>query len=293
MLTIEALKHLEQRAVASAHPEIQDCGGIPYLVLPDGVRAESLERFCEAPTRFRGTFKTRRTSDFVAYVIANLSDDGLHTPIFVDPDTMQAHAIFGLGHESRPGWGEHSAALVLQEDPAYSALLKRQSTDENPRAFSQLQFLDFIADWRKDLLFFIEGDEVAPLDHAAVVKSVRSLSVETRSDEDSTVGNFNAARTTMESVDIRARSGSILPGRFEFHCKPYDEFDERRIECQLRSSVTASDKTVRLMYRIMGLERLRLAIADEFVTRLSSGFKSAGSQAGYDIRIGTFTKGKP
>lgn len=287
MIDKEALNFLESRLVAASNPQVKGLnvpGDTPYLVLPDGVVPQSLEKFLASPVRYRGTFTTRRISDFVKYIQMNMETVPAKAGLFIDPDAMTGEAILDLGLPGSPGWCEHTAILTPKELPAYAAL-----TSRNLKEFSQLEFIDFIADWETQLRFFTEEDL---FDHGDVVKAVRNISVQAKQGADTTVGNFKAERSTMEAIDIQSKDGMRLPEGFIFSCRPYDELSFRKFTCRLRGVVDSTRNTAKLFYRITELDITKLLMADEFLKNLEYQLQKKDlSSLCNGAHIGTFKKG--
>lgn len=287
MISKEALQFLQDQFVAACRPT-PFVEKTPFLVLPDGVSMQSMEKFLEHPVRFRGTFKTRRISDFVGYMRSH-NEAASSTALFVDPDTIQAIAMLDLGDSELPGWGEHRAELKLAETPAYAALVNRSTTEMKTHELSQLQFIDFIADWAGHLEFFT-GAEIHQ--NSAVIAAVRSISVQAKASTDNVVRNYGAERSTMEAIDISAKDGQKLPEGFMFTCKPYDEFRARTFNCQLRAVTDSTKGTAKLFYRITALDAFKLEIADEFLERINSRLTDERlTDLANSARIGMFAKG--
>lgn len=297
MLTKEALEFIRGLAVASANPDLrgQDVPGeIPYVFLPTGVSSESMEHYQAAPSRFRGEFTTRRISDFGAYVkdnhVAGKAGETGDTRVFIDPDDFKAVAIFGLGTHSTPGWGSHVANLEPRMMAAYASLLHHSNTNENRRAFAQLDFVDFIADWQKHLQFYDE--EEAPIDIPLATKLVRTLSATAEKKSEHAVGDYSERLSEMERIEVKSREGQSLPAGFKFTCVPYEELPERTFNCVLRSVVDTNNR-VKLLYRVVGHETAKLEIADEFLAKVRGELAGRGlAELGESARIGKFKQGR-
>lgn len=293
MLTKEALEFIQKLSVASANPVLQfdgEPGEIPYVFLPQGVSAASLEHLQAVPSRFRGEFTTRRVSDFGAYVKDNVRADALlaagEVRVFIDPDDIEAVAIFGLGTQGAPGWGSHRANLVPQTMAPYSALLEGANTNENRRSFSQLDFIDFISDWQRHLQFYDESE--APIDIPLATKLVRTVTAKSESKSEQSIGNYSEHRSDMEAIEVKSKEGLSLPAGFHFACTPYEELPERTFNCVLRSVVDQNQR-VKLLYRIVGLETAKLEIAGEFLVKVRGELTGRGlASVGEGARIGKF-----
>jgi uncharacterized protein YfdQ (DUF2303 family) len=136
---------------------------VPTMLVPQGYNLESLERYQDAPSRFRGTFATHSLEDFAAYV--NGQDNA---EVFVDTDDMAAMAFFDLGAPGLPGHAEHRGKLALRKTAPYQAVL-----NAHERAFGQKELAHWIEDWHG----YLEGEsttgaELSPKQLANMVRKI-------------------------------------------------------------------------------------------------------------------------
>jgi Uncharacterized conserved protein len=102
MITIETLKHLEDRVIATNNPTIHNMTNIPFTFLPEKIRAESLEKLDHAPAQFRDIYKTHHTSNFVNYIKTHHSKKKPKPRIFIDQKTMITRTILDLNLHTNP-----------------------------------------------------------------------------------------------------------------------------------------------------------------------------------------------
>lgn len=295
MITKEVLDALGAMAVAAGSPPMhQLTSGIPFVYLPAGVESKSMEGYLPAPTRFRGTYTTRRASDFAAYVALNHVEDDDTVPdtrIFVDPDTMKATAHFGLGNHADPGWGDHVANLAPRMLPAFSALLananERTGAGEKPKEHTQQQMLEFFRDWRECVTFTDDSGKV--ISFAAAIAAISSAKVTSKAELESSIESHGNRVSALEESSRRAMTGDKLPTAFTFTCPPYDEIDDFEFECALRSESRGT--VITFMYRIDALEARKLEIADAFVALLRDNLNSNDCERlADDTRVGVFSR---
>lgn len=263
---------LEQSAVeqicALAHAQatntrlnLYEHGGV---VLPKEYTLTELERFAEAPYRFRGLFSTRVLEEFIAYVNATGRE---HSGVFVDADNGKAKAVIDLGDDARPLWSEHRASLTLKQTPEYEALLRSMNT-----VFSQLDFIDFIED-RPECFHFVtdfNAENAASINIPAAIAAIRKLTINSQGQSTTEVGDFAASHSATDMIEIKAQ-GNPLPGGFEFSCPPYDGFAMKTFRCRIRA--LTDGKSPALKVRILGLNQAQEAIALEFRELLKAGVK--------------------
>lgn len=233
---------------------------IPTVMVPEAASVASLEKYQAAPARFRGTMATRLLSAFTGYLAGAVD---ANSGIFIDPDNMRATAYIDLGTPGAPQWRQHQAKLTLDDTPAYAAV-----TGHAGKAHSQRDMTDFVEDWADNIRFWtdLECQHRVPL--AEALTTIRHLTLKAKHQGDHHDGDFKASRSTMEEVEV-ASGEKPLPACFTFTTPPYMDFEERTLTCRLRATTT-DGKTPALLYRIMGLDRLKEALAEEFKSLLQN-----------------------
>jgi len=254
-------------AAKLAQEEINIYSGISAVVIPDGYKLDGLERLKPEPDHFRGTFHTPVLSQFTGYIDQNGT---ANTGVFIDQATMTAKAILDMGDHDQPQWGKHRASVTLDRTPAYAELMRF-----NDKFMDQQAFIDFAEDWQDNIQFYGDGmvDGQAVINtpaFAQVIKTLRKLKTSATASSENEVGNFNAARSALESIEITA-GGEQPPTGFQFETIPHDGFYAVQFDCQLRA-ITA-EKTVRLKFRIVQLAQHQEQIAAQFRDRIVSGIK--------------------
>jgi len=231
----------------------------------------NLERYMDTPLRFRGEFSTTRIKDLAAYLKNNPQEHD----IFLSREAMSATAIFDRGTMGDPGWCEHQAKLALRPTPEYDAVLNKDMAD-----MSQTQLQHFCEDWEDHIEFWLDGQT---MEFGTAIQRLRNVTIESARKTESSVGDFAASRSSMESVEIGSQRDK-LPDSFLFSITPYEGFVPREINCRITAR-TGGDK-IGLAYRIMRREALIDSIADEFRTLIEQ-------QCGYDaeIYVGNYTPG--
>lgn len=260
---IESLVH----AAAIGHPGTD----VPTMLVPKGYELQSLERYQDAPSRFRGCYSTRSIEDFAAYVTAEAV-----ARVFVDTESMDALAFFDLGAPEHPGHADHKALLTLERTAPYTSLLCANGT-----AFAQKDLAHWIEDWHA----YIEGESTngESLSPKQLATSVRRIEMKATSERTHEEGDWNVKRTGMDALD--ASAGTNTPAFIRFTCLPYEGLKVRTFEIRV-SILTDADKP-KIKLRIMGLEGIQEEIAKEFKDVLG------GALPGDDISVllGNFAPG--
>lgn len=221
---------------------------VPTLLVPDGYKLASLEKYQTAPSRFRGSFATSSIEDYGHYV--NAEDEA---SVFVDIDAMRAMAYFDLGNAATPGHGEHTASLKLEKTGAFDACLSA-----NGYGFTQKELAHWIEDWHHCITGIDSNGE--ELTAKQLANAVRKIEIKATSESSHEDGDWNTKRSGMDALD--ASAGDSTPDTIRFHCLPYEGLAYRTFE--MRVSIMTDDTKPRLKLRIIGLETAKEEMAKEF-----------------------------
>jgi uncharacterized protein YfdQ (DUF2303 family) len=242
---------------------------VPTLLVPDGYSLESLEKYQENPSRFRGTFSTESIEDYGNYV--NAEDEAR---VFVDVDAMRAAAFFDLGNPSAPGHGEHRAYLKLEATGAYVACLAAHDS-----SFAQKELAHWIEDWHHCITGIdSNGEDLTAKQLANAVRKIEIKATSERSHED---GDWNTKRSGMDALD--ASAGDATPDIIRFHCVPYEGLAFRTFE--MRVSILTDEIKPKLKLRIIGLETAQEEMAKEFKQVLADELEESAT-----LLLGSFSK---
>lgn len=257
---IQALAHAEQINKTIAETDLFT------VALPNGYHLKDMEKFGNQPNRFRGHFTTHLIDEFADYLNANATEN---TGIFVDSKKSTAHAIIDMGHGGNPKWGAHKASLTLKPTPEFTAL-----TANKDIALSQLTIIDLVEDWPECFTFQDGSKDGEVMGLSAAIAAIRKLTLKQASDTTTEVGDFNAAISEFDKIEVNA-NGAPLPKGFLYTCTPYEGLLQVRFECRLRAMY--NDKTVQLKYRILAYDRILDDIAVEFKDTLKAKIKTLAS----------------
>ncbi|WP_026601451.1 DUF2303 family protein [Methylomonas sp. 11b] len=252
-------------ALSVVESQINTLSALDYNValLPENYKLEGLEKFGNAPIRFRGNYKTTLIDEYIKYVNDHGTPD---STVFVDETTMTSKAIMDLGRPDQPLWGSHKAELSLIKTPEYQAILQYDNTK-----LEQQALIDFAEDWADNISFFDNQEQ--RLDFRKTINTLRKLKINANAESEQTVGNYAAARSTLEQVEIKAGQEE-LPAYFTFHCIPYEGFPLVLFTCQLRA--INDQKQVVIKYRIMQLPVKQTEIANCFKDLLQGDIDAEG-----------------
>lgn len=245
---------------------IREVAEHPVALIPDGYRLADLEPFMKRPARYTGTFRTREIGAMQSYLEAHLTEE---TRLFIDPDNMDARAIFDMGRPDAPAWRAHTALLTLSLDPAFAAL---RALAEQPVGIARL--LDFLADWHPLLTCSAPGDDQT--------MSVNIATQRLQKIEALAGGNQDESDTPhLRGIGERRALAASAPIGISLATPMYQGLSQVQVTART-SYVIDREPLVRL--RIMGLDMLRMTKVEEFTERLThiNGLSRA------QIFIGTF-----
>lgn len=233
------------------------------LLVPEGYRLESTEKYQETKDRMRANWCFSDLGEWAGY-IHDQNLPGNQAICMIDQDHMNARAVLDHGSLIAPLHGDHKAKLELEETPEYASLLQTNG--------DRLKQKD-LAEWIEDWAHCIKGEstEAEPMDAKQLAHSVRKITVDATRTSDHETHDFGASRSALEKIE--ARNKERMPAFIWFTCKPYDDLAERCFK--LRVSVIASNDEPLLVLRIVGLELEQRSMAQEFKKLVKEALESA------------------
>ena len=255
----------------------------PVAVLPVDYTLHDLEPYQLHRSQFRGVFSTSSLEAFADYTKHQLAHPGPHQADgklsgFVDVDSMSARVIFDLlvkddDEVTQPGHALHAAVLSLKKTAEHSAVLQ-----VNGRQLKQVDLIEWLEDWQPNIVTL--ADEAgAAVALPSAIAAIRRLEIQTKTNTSHTTEALRAERTALEQVE--ARGAGQLPIRIVFRCVPYPGLPAR--DFPLRVSVITSHDKPMLALRIVNLEAITEAIAEDFRKALAEGIGEAAT-----LTLGTF-----
>lgn len=244
---------------------IREVAEHPVALVPDGYRLADLEPFMKRPSRYTGTFRTREIGAMQSYLEAHLTEE---TRLFIDPDNMDARAIFDMGRPESPAWRAHTALLTLSLDPAFAAL---RDLAEQPVGVARM--LDFLADWHPLLTFSAPGDDQT--------MSVNIAAQRLQKLEALAGGHDELEATHLRGLGERRALASSAPTGLTLTTPMYQGLSQVPVIARMSYAI---DREPVIRLRIIGLDMLRMTKVEEFTERLThiNGLSRA------QIFIGTF-----
>lgn len=259
------LQQISALAVAATKEIETDFGAV---MLPEGIKLQSLESLQAHRNQFRAAFSTQRFGSLIEYAKANTQENA---QCFIDQEKMSTEVVFDMGNREQAGHAKHRANLVMKKTAAYKALCEINGSRRSQRDFS-----DFLEDWGDYLTAYHHEDQISIKN---AVQAVRKMTIDYARNEEHEVGDFAAKKSAMEAVE--AKSSLQLPTHLIFTCNPYKGLDTRAFS--LRLQVLTSGNEPVLVARLIQAEQIEEAIATEFAEKLSEAL----GETQIKVNIGT------
>lgn len=247
-LTKDAIQLITDTALEAAGKKLETL--VPTVVLPESARVIDLEKYQAGRSRFRGTYSTHSLNDFGLYVVERAAPGARG---FINQDEMSCGVLFNIGTAEAPGHADDRAILKLKPTAGYTA-----AQAIGGRGISQKDLSDWIEDWHQYLTPTDEDGKAIAV--AKAIAAVRTISIKSSSESETTVGNTSASVSAMDKIE--ASSKETLPAFLQFNTVPFEGLTEQQIT--LRISVITSGSQPVLKLRWVGEEVQREDIAQEF-----------------------------
>lgn len=259
---IQEISELSVKASGVFTDELKNTNS-KVTVIPCGTEIESLERFNKYRDKLRGAFKTESVDSFIEY---NKNQSGDNATCFINATSMLARTIFDLGTKEHPLHCLHTASLALSKTSDYKALLSVIDHIE------QKKLSDFIEDWSENITCYGEciGDNDAELiGNNLAVQAVRKVKIESSSEVESTVGDFEGKTSVLQQAAAKAGDyGKKLPALIVFKCSPFNGLKEYVFH--VRISVITSNESPVFSLRIVNHEKQCDEMVDEFMSIITN-----------------------
>lgn len=197
-------------------------GGVPFVVLPEGHKIESLEKFLDRPLTRKATATFPDLGSFLAYLEQFWTETTLLT---ADPQGNRVTAILDYhagGAAGLAGHCGHTATLALRHSPEWTAW-----TALNGRNISQLQFAEHLEEHIGEV---VEPDGAVLLEVAKHLEAKRTVSFSSGRDLTNGAVQFHYD----EAVEGRGKGTVTIPTEFVLGLAPYEHGEPRRVDARLR-----------------------------------------------------------
>lgn len=244
----DKIEELVQRAQA-----VRSDGTAPFVLVPDGTKLESLERFMNAPLRKKGRPTFIRYESFCQYVLEQRTDD---SRLYV---TSPTQFMCVLDHSSRntPGWAQHVAILNLTMSPEWQTW-----KDQNKVRKSQRDFAQFIDDNATEISTPSGADL---LELVRTLKMSQTLEITGNVDEDL---NQKGASFVLETKTKAGAKGAIeLPPAIVLGMSVYEGGIPGTISAAFRFQIQAPN--LFLWYELFRPDRFERTALDDLAGAIS------------------------
>lgn len=223
-------------------------GRAPFVVVPSEYRVENLEGFAARPNDKRGHAALTLTAASSEYVARHKRDG---TTIFVDRDAAVFTAIID-GHEAgNPGWGRHTASLMLTPTPEWVQWNERDST-----AMDQKEFAEFLEDHLGEIA---HPDAALLLETCADLKAVQSLDFH----QGITLANGAVQFTYNEHAEAKSATRALeVPGTFSLYLRVFEGTSHQAMNARLRWRIEKEGGKLRFFYKLVRPYDVRLLAVD-------------------------------
>ena len=215
----DVIKTIIAQATA-ANGSLQVPDGRPVVIVPEGYKLESLERFQSLPCRKRGKVAFHQAASFGQYVADH---DQMSTALFCNRATATFIAILDyhhVGDSETPGWREHTATFRMKPTDEWQVW-----DQHNNYRFTQVGFGEFLEQHLPDISF---PDGASLLEIALQLEEKRAVTFRSAI-------RLGDGMRQFKYEEEKVGAGSLkVPETFELSLSPYEGTDKRRIDARLR-----------------------------------------------------------
>ncbi|OZA15697.1 MAG: hypothetical protein B7Y05_02935 [Polynucleobacter sp. 24-46-87] len=137
------IKALLDTGASIGTPQMITDGCVPYAVVPDGYRMESIEHTLPIPTRKRGRVTLNDAKSFIAY----FKKHNMASSIYGTLNPPRFLAVFDDHERDQAGWREHTAEYQCPLSPEWETWVHN-----NKRSMKQSDFAQFVEDNLPDIV---------------------------------------------------------------------------------------------------------------------------------------------
>jgi len=263
---IESIAKLARESLPIRTPE----HGVPFVVVPEGCKVESLaglifNEYAERPVRKTGTITVLDAPSFCEY-FTHFSDS--FSRVFADETKAKVLAVLdyhGAG-DNAPRWGKHRLDWTLRKSPEWI-----RWTAVSGEKMSQVEFAEFLED---------NAVDVVDPNAATMLEVARTLTAKAEVDFASAIRTANGGITLRYSEQVKGTYGSgdiEVPEQFSIAVPVFVGGDRARLVARLRYRIAGGKLTFWFdLLRADAAERaafqgVRQYIADELKVVIING----------------------
>lgn len=251
-----SLSQLQALIIAGA-PKPDHC--VPFAVLPEGYKLNSMEQLLEKPNRIKGTVNLLTSDSFIQYIKRFVDP---RTVIFADQPRIKFTAILDY-HETNadPEWAEHKAIYACPLSDQWN-----EWNEKNKRAMDQLQFAEFIELHISDIA--PAGEDKNDLSGAQLLEMVLAFQ-ETRKSEFKSVRRLQDGTFSFAFTDEKGGGNTSLPEKIRLAIPPFHNGVYYALEAKLRYRLKDGD--LALWYELIEPKTILEAAFKSVLTSIQDG----------------------
>lgn len=258
----------EAEAIAklAATPKVLQPGGVPYLVFPDGWRAEDVEHDLPSPLRKQGYIQIHEVNSFIDVCkrYGSLAACNVYLDVDYAKQNIAAIAIFNdhADGDGVAGWRDHRAIFK----PAFSEEWKRWNL-HNKIEMTQIKLANFLEDNIADI---VPGDKLPS--GSDVLTFVTKLE-ETRKVKYGSAINLQNGMVQIEFIE---EGDSATKGRLELFrefaigIRPFFNGEGYEIRALLRYRIERNTGQITFWYELKRPDRVLEEASKELIETIRS-----------------------
>ena len=226
-----SLSQLQALIIAGA-PKPDHC--VPFAVLPEGYKLNSLEQLLEKPNRIKGTVNLLTSDSFIQYIKRFVDP---RTVIFADQPRIKFTAIIDY-HETNadPEWAEHKAIYACPLSDQW-----KEWVGKDKKSMDQLEFAEFIELHISDIA--PADDDQVGFSGAQLLEMVLAFQ-ETRKSEFKSVRRIHDGTFQFAYSDEKGGGNTSLPEKIRLAIPPFHNGLYYALEAKLRYRLRDGDLTL-------------------------------------------------
>lgn len=275
-----AIKAIGDLAIAAGENTKIETGG-RCVALPDKWNIHDLEKYQDAPNRFRGTMTTPSIEDFIAYVLrdpdgSNAFAHRAGANAGTLAPNMKATNIFNMGTQDDPDHADNRAELIIPPTPDFLRFVMAST-----QTHDQSELIDLFEDLGGLASFTTStGAELTKLAASSGVNAIRKVKVTRKSEREHVHDDFKQTKSALDQVEATSDLG--MPSGLLFEGELYEGLGKQSLWARL--SLVANDDDPDFRLRIPRLEAALIDAERNLAQILRDRLD------GVPVTVGTFTR---
>jgi uncharacterized protein YfdQ (DUF2303 family) len=227
-------------------------GGIPYLIVRQDHKLQSLEHLLPQPARIRSSAIFPDEASFCFYVTEWKTE---WARLFADRHAGRVTAILDYHEDAAtPSWCSHRATLQLRQSPEWQAWTSKENA-----WMEQVAFAEFLEDHLADIAEPAAADVLEAVRHLEAKKTVHFKS-------GVNLDNGTVQLQYDEAIEGKGRGNIVIPARFTLGIAPWESCSPYRVGVRLRYRIT--DDRLAFRYALDQARKVHEAAFGELLGRI-------------------------